>query len=44
MDADGDEDGNEEDDNEDESLYCFCRKQSYGDVSTFPSPTYMYCY
>ncbi|KAF8177230.1 hypothetical protein BJ912DRAFT_1033443 [Pholiota molesta] len=32
MDADGDEDGNEEDDNEDESLYCFCRKQSYGDM------------
>ena len=31
MDADGDEDAEEE--NEDETLYCFCQKQSYGDVS-----------
>ena len=33
MDADGDDDAEEE--NEDETLYCFCQKQSYGDVSTF---------
>ena len=31
MDADGDDDAEEE--NEDETLYCFCQKQSYGDVS-----------
>jgi hypothetical protein len=28
MDAEGDEDG----EGEDENLYCFCQKQSYGDV------------
>ena len=31
MDADGDDDAEEE--IEDETLYCFCQKQSYGDVS-----------
>ncbi|KAF9476414.1 hypothetical protein BDN70DRAFT_882463 [Pholiota conissans] len=31
MDADGDEEGLDEDENDDE-LYCFCRKQSYGDM------------
>jgi chromatin modification-related protein YNG2 len=31
MDADGDDDAEEE--VEDETLYCFCQKQSYGDVS-----------
>jgi hypothetical protein len=29
-----DEDMEAEDDAEDERLYCFCQKQSYGDVST----------
>ena len=33
MDADGDEEGDGEEEVEDETLYCFCRKQSYGDVS-----------
>ena len=31
LDADGDDDAEEE--IEDETLYCFCQKQSYGDVS-----------
>ena len=31
MDAEGDDDAEEE--LEDETLYCFCQKQSYGDVS-----------
>ena len=31
MDADGDDDADEE--NDEETLYCFRRKQSYGDVS-----------
>ena len=31
MDADGDDDAEEE--VEDETPYCFCQKQSYGDVS-----------
>lgn len=34
MDADGDEDADAEEENEDETPYCFCQKQSYGDVST----------
>jgi hypothetical protein len=32
-DADGDEDVEGEDGEEDLTLYCFCHKQSYGDVS-----------
>lgn len=33
-DADAEEGGDmEEEENEDETLYCFCQKQSYGDVS-----------
>ena len=36
-DADGEEGGDmEEEENEDETLYCFCQKQSYGDVSGDP--------
>lgn len=35
MDAEGDEDAEgEEGDADDETLYCFCQKQSYGDVSS----------
>ena len=33
IDADGDDDA--EDEIEDETLYCFCQKQSYGDVSIY---------
>jgi len=37
MDAEGEEDAEGEDaDGEDERLYCFCQKQSYGDVSLSP--------
>lgn len=36
MDADGDED-EEDADGEDTKLYCFCQKQSYGDVSCYLS-------
>jgi chromatin modification-related protein YNG2 len=35
VDGEGDDDAEVEDDN-DERLYCFCRKQSYGDVCFFP--------
>ena len=33
IDADGDDDA--EDEIEDETLYCFCQKQSYGDVRIY---------
>lgn len=37
MDAEGEEDAEGEDaEGEDERLYCFCQKQSYGDVSRSP--------
>ncbi|KAF8163780.1 hypothetical protein B0H34DRAFT_651391 [Crassisporium funariophilum] len=32
MDAEGDEEAEAEEENEDETLYCFCQKQSYGDM------------
>jgi chromatin modification-related protein YNG2 len=35
VDGEGDEDEGEVEDDNDETLYCFCRKQSYGDVCFF---------
>jgi len=32
VDGEGDDDDGEVEDDNDERLYCFCRKQSYGDV------------
>lgn len=38
-----DEDMEADDDAEDERLYCFCQKQSYGDVSEILNPAIYLC-
>jgi len=37
VDGEGDDDDGEVEDDNDERLYCFCRKQSYGDVCPLPT-------